>query len=115
MNQPKQHMISFKEFQKIDLRIAKVIKAENIEGSDKLLKLQVDLGEKIGKRQIIAGIAEYYSPESLKDREIVLVANLEEKEIFGQKSQGMLLAANFGGKPVLLEPGKKVPPGSKIH
>ena len=105
-------MISFEEFQKIDLRVAKVIKAEKVEGSKNLLKLEVDLGKE--KRQIIAGIREYYLPEDLVGREIVVIVNLEPRVVFGLKSQGMLLAAG-DKEPVLLMPDKEVPPGSKIH
>lgn len=105
-------MISFDEFKKLDLRVAKIIKAEKIEGADKLLKLQIDLGGE--ERQIVAGIAEEYDPESLKDREIVVLANLEPREIFGEKSEGMLLAADFNGKPVLLKPDTEVEPGDEV-
>ncbi len=105
-------MISFEEFQKIDLRIAKIIKAESVEKSEKLLRLEIDLGDE--KRQIIAGIAKAYNPEEVMGKEIVVVSNLKPRTIFGLKSQGMLLAANFNGKPVLLVPDKEVPPGSKI-
>jgi len=106
------NMISFKEFQKIDLRVAKVIKAEKVESSKNLLKLEVDLGKE--KRQIIAGIREYYRPEDLVGREIVVIVNLEPRVVFGLESQGMLLAAG-DKEPVLLIPDKEVPPGSKIH
>jgi len=105
-------MISFKEFQKMDLRVAKVIKAEKVEGSKNLLKLEIDLGEE--KRQIVAGIQEYYQPEDLIGKEIVVIVNLESKVIFDLKSQGMLLAADVKGEPILLIPDKEVPPGSKV-
>jgi len=108
-------MLSFDDFKKIDLRVAKILKAERVSNSDKLLKLIISLGEELGKRQIIAGIAGAYSPEELKGREIVIVANLEEKEIFGETSQGMLLAASSQGKPVLLRPDQEVNPGAEIH
>jgi methionine--tRNA ligase beta chain len=105
-------MISFEEFKKIDLRVAKIIKAEAVKDSKKLLKLQVDLGEE--KRQIIAGIQESYSPEELLNREIIIVANLEPRTIFNFESQGMLLAAE-NGKLALLQPDKEVLPGTKIN
>ena len=103
-------MINFEEFQKIDLRIATVLKAEKVEGSGKLLKLEVDLGEE--KRQIMAGIAQYYSLDDLIGKQIVVVANLEPRKLMGLESQGMLLAA--GEEPVLLMPDKEINPGSKI-
>jgi len=105
--------INFDDFQRIDLRVAKVIAAEKIEDSEKLLKLEIDLGKE--KRQLVAGIGQFYSPEELMRREIVVVANLEWKKIKGVESQGMLLAADDRGNPVLLKPDKEVPPGTKIR
>lgn len=106
-------MISFEEFQKLDLRIGKVLEAESIEGSEKLLKLKVDLGKE--KRQLVAGIAKSYSPDDLIGKEIVVVANLKPKTIFGFESQGMLLAARTeDNKIVLLIPDKELPSGSKV-
>jgi len=106
-------VINFEEFQKIDLRVAKVITAEKIEGSKKLLKLEIDLGKE--KRQLVAGISQFYSPEELIGREIVVLVNLEPRKIKGVESQGMLLAADDRGNPVLLKPDKEVPPGTKIR
>ena len=106
-------MINFEDFQKLDLRVAKIIKAEKVEGSDKLLKLQIDLGQE--KRQIVAGIGQLYQPEDLIGQEIAVVVNLEPRNIFGLESQGMLLAADVQGKPILLEPDKEVPAGTKIR
>ena len=108
----KMENINFEEFQKIELKVAKVIQAERIEESEKLLKLQIDLGGE--KRQIVAGVAKFYQPEDLEGKEIVVVANLEPRMIFGLESQGMLLAADVNGKPVLLKPDEEVPPGTKI-
>lgn len=105
-------MISFDEFQKIDLRIGKVIEAEDVENSKKLLKLKVDLGNE--KKQIVAGIKGFYKPEELIGKEIVIVYNLESKILAGIESQGMLLAADVDGKPIILIPEKEVPPGTKI-
>ncbi len=106
-------MVNFNEFQKIDLRVAKIVEAEKVEGADKLLKLKVDLGEE--KRQLVAGIANFYQPEDLIGKEIVVVTNLEPKTLMGIESQGMLLAADVKGQPVLLKPDKEVPPGTKIR
>ena len=105
-------MISFDEFKKVDLRTAKIISAEAVEGSEKLLKLRVDLGEE--KRQIVAGIAKQYKPEELFGREIVVVANLESRVLFGLESQGMLLAAGGSDGPVLLRPDRDVLPGARV-
>ena len=104
--------INFEEFKKMDLRVAKIISAEAVEGSEKLLKLQVDLGEE--KRQIIAGIAKQYGPEELIGREIAVVANLEPRVLFGLESQGMLLAAAGENGPVLLWPDSDVLPGTRV-
>ena len=97
----------------MDLRVAKVIEVEKLEGTDKLLKLKIDLGQE--QRQIVAGIAESYKPEDLVGKEIVIVANLEPKKVFGVESKGMLLAAENKDRVVLLVPEKEVPPGTKIH
>ena len=113
-------MISFDDFAKLDLRIATVISAEHIAGSDKLLRLMVEL-EKSDEnritetRQIIAGIGKVYEPEELVDTQIVIVANLEPRKLMGFESQGMLLAANDPHGQVLLRPEKKVEPGTKIR
>jgi methionine--tRNA ligase beta chain len=106
-------IVNFEDFQKIDLRIGKVLKAEKIKGSEKLLKLIVDLGNE--ERQLIAGIGKYYRPEDLIGKEIVVVVNLEPKKIMGIESQGMLLAADKEGEPVILIPEKEVLPGTKIR
>ena len=106
--------VSFEEFSRIDLRIGYVKDAERVKGSKKLLKLRVDLGE-LGERQLVAGLGLWYSPEDLKGKYIIVVANLKPKRIFGLVSQGMLLAAeDENGVPVLLTVEKPVPPGSKI-
>jgi methionine--tRNA ligase beta chain len=105
--------ITFEDFKKIDLRVGKILEAEKIEGSEKLLKLIVDLGKE--KRQLVAGIGKYYKPEDLIGKEIVVVANLEPKKIMGIESQGMLLAADKDGEPVILSPEKEVLPGTIVR
>lgn len=106
-------MISYNDFQKLDLRVVKILEAERIYGSEKLLKLQVDLGEE--KRQIIAGIGRVYLPENLIGRQIVIITNLESKILLGEESQGMLLAASDEkGNPILLIPDNEVFSGAKI-
>lgn len=104
--------MNLEEFQKVDLRIGKIIKAEKIAGSQKLLKLIVDIGEE--ERQIVAGLSEFYQPEEIINREVVVITNLESRVILGIKSQGMVLAAD-GQRPVLLKPDEEVPPGTKIR
>ena len=107
-------LVDIKEFGKIDLRVAKVLKADKIEGSDKLLQLEIDSG--IDKRTIIAGIAEDYATDYLIGRKILLVANLKPAVIFKHKSSGMLLAAKNkdDGKLYLIEIDEKIPVGSKL-
>ncbi len=105
-------MVNFEQFKEIELKVAKVLEAERVEGSEKLLKLKVDLGEP-EPRQILAGVGKVYSPEEMVGREIIVVANLEPRMLMGLESQGMLLAANDDG-PVLLRPDREVPPGSLI-
>jgi len=104
--------IPFEEFKKLDIRICKVLRAERIEGADKLLKLILDTGE--GERQVLAGIAEYYSPEELVGRQVPVLLNLEPRRMKGEWSNGMILAAE-ADTPVLLCPDKEVPPGSIVR
>jgi len=106
-------MITIDDFKKIELRVAKVLEAERVEGSDKLIKMQLSLGEE--KRQIIGGIGKAYEPEQLIGREIIIVANLEPRSLMGLESQGMLLAASDENGIALLAPDKEVTPGSKIN
>ena len=85
------NIITYEEFQKLDLRAAKVLAAENIKKSDKLLKLRIDIGE---ERTLVAGIAKAYKPEELVGKTIIIVANLQPTKLMGVESQGMLLAAD---------------------
>lgn len=106
-------LITYDHFSKLKIRIAEVKMAERIEGADKLLRLTVDLGDE--QRQIVAGIALFYEPESLIGRKIVLLANLEPAKIRGVVSNGMLLAADLDGRAILLQPDSDVPAGSKVR
>ena len=105
--------ITFDEFRKVDLRLARVLEAEKVEGSDKLLKIQIDLGDE--KRQLVAGLAKQYTPEEIVGKTIVVVANLKPAKLFGQLSQGMLLAAADGDLVRLLAVDGDLAPGSKIR
>ena len=106
-------MVNYEDFTKIELKIGKIIEASTVEGSGKLLKLNVDLGEG-DLRQIIAGIGKEYAPESLPGREIVVVANLVPRSLMGLESNGMLLAADGREGPILLMPDKDALPGTRI-
>lgn len=106
-------MIAFEDFKKIELKIGKILAAERVAESDKLIKLRVTLGEE--ERQLVAGIGKAYEPEALVGREIVVAANLAPRTMMGLESQGMLLAASDAdGVPVLLTPDREVSPGSVV-
>ncbi|MBN2337212.1 MAG: methionine--tRNA ligase subunit beta [Acidobacteria bacterium] len=104
--------ISIDEFAKVQLRVGQVLEAEKIEGSRKLLKLRVDIGTEV--RQVVAGIAEAYEPESLLNRKIVIVANLKPARLMGVESNGMVVAATADGKPVLATFAEDVPNGALL-
>ncbi len=104
--------ITIDDFAKIDLRAGIVIKAEKIEKSNKLLKLQVDLGAET--RQVIAGIAKNYTPQDIIGKQVIVVANLKEAKLMGEISQGMVLAANHKKKLILSGFDKEVAPGNPI-
>ncbi|MCP4686130.1 MAG: methionine--tRNA ligase subunit beta, partial [bacterium] len=106
------NLLDISEFAKVQLRVAQVMQAEKVEGADKLLKLQIDLGGE--KRQIVAGIAEHYSPSQITDKNILVVANLKPAVIRGVESNGMLLAAKKGKKLFVLTPDGDLPPGAKV-
>ncbi|MFZ3137182.1 MAG: methionine--tRNA ligase subunit beta [Thermodesulfovibrionales bacterium] len=106
-------MITFDDFKKLDIRIGKILAAEKVEGTDKLLKLEIDFG--IEKRELVAGIAEIYEPEQVIGKEIPVLINLEPRTIRGIVSQGMILAADVEGKPVLMHPDNNIPPGSIVR
>jgi methionyl-tRNA synthetase len=111
---PDTPQIAIDDFVKIDLRVAQITVAERIPKADKLLRLEVDLGYE--KRQILSGIAEWYTPEELIGRRIVVIANLAPRKMRGLESHGMLLAASAGedGKPVLATFGEDIALGSRL-
>lgn len=106
-------MVTIEDFAKLEFKVGTVLEAENIDGSEKLLKLTVDLGEE-NPRTILSGIKQWYSPDDLKGKQFVFIANLEPRMMMGIESQGMILAAD-GEKPVPLIPSEQVAPGSKIR
>ena len=105
----------FSDWEKLDLRVAKIKKIEDIPGADKLYKLTLDVGE-LGERIICAGIKEHYSKDELKGRKIIIIANLAPRKLRGIESQGMLLAAGNKekNKCVLLSLEKDIETGTKI-
>ncbi len=107
-------IITIADFQKVQFRVARVLEAEPVEGSDKLLKLQVVVGEE--RRQIVAGIRANYTPDDLIGRQVVVVFNLKPAKLRGVESQGMLLAANDAdGGAILLQPDKEAPEGAQVR
>ncbi|MFA5172814.1 MAG: methionine--tRNA ligase [Candidatus Paceibacterota bacterium] len=120
-------MISFEEFKKVELKIGKILTAEKVEGSEKLLKLSVDFGLAFTEtsarqggdiRQVVSGIAKSYEPEKLVGKEFLFTTNLEPRNIMGLESQAMILATIKKGRNkeevVLMKPVKKVKPGSSL-
>jgi methionyl-tRNA synthetase len=105
-------LIDIAEFQRVRLRVASVVAAERVAGADKLLKLQVDLGDE--RRQIVAGIAQHYPPEAIVGKQIVVVANLRPARIRGVDSQGMLLAAHGRDGLKVVTVDGAVEQGSKV-
>lgn len=106
-------LLSIERFFETELRVAKILSAERVPDTSKLLKLQVDLGDE--QRQLVAGIALSYEPEGLVGKRIIVVTNLEPARIRGVDSQGMLLAADLGGKPILATFDEEVPPGTRVR
>ena len=105
--------ITIDDFAKVEMKTAEVISAANVEGTDKLLKLQIQIGDE--ERQIVAGIAEHYSPKELVGKKIVVVANLKPAVIRGVESNGMLLAVSTKDSVILVTPeNTDVPSGLRI-
>ncbi|GAE90090.1 methionyl-tRNA synthetase [Acetivibrio straminisolvens JCM 21531] len=109
----KSEFISIEDFEKIDLRVGKVLEAEKVEKADKLLKLKIEVGNEI--RQVVSGIAKHYSPEELKGKYVVLVANLKPVKLRGIESQGMILAASNDKELVLATIDKEINSGAKVQ
>jgi methionyl-tRNA synthetase len=105
--------LKYERFMDVELRVALVLEAERVEGTDKLMRLQLDVGE--DRRQIVAGVAESYAPEELVGKRIVIVANLKPAKIRGVVSNGMLLAADLDGKPIVATFDRDVPPGTRVR
>lgn len=104
--------ISYEDFIKLDLRVAKIESVEAIQGKSKIVKGIVDLGSE--KRNVIIGGAEFYQPEDLVGKIVIVVANLEPKKLAGVESNAMLLAADVNDKPYWLTVNEEVPTGTKI-
>lgn len=107
-----ENLITIDTFASIDLRVANVLEAEKVPKADKLLKLQVDIGGE--KRTLVAGIAQHYSPEELKGKKVIIVANLKPVKLRGITSEGMILAALEKDQLALLTVDKDVGSGTKV-
>jgi len=105
--------VPFSDFQKLELRVGKIEDVEEIEGLDKLYKLTVDLGGR-KKRTILAGLKETHQPYDLLGKSVVVVANLEPREVRGIVSEGMILAAVVNEIPILIVPEKEIASGSPV-
>ena len=106
--------IAIEDFSKVEMRVGVVKSAERIQGADKLLKVMVDIGDEV--RQVLAGIAQYYAPEDLVGRKVVVVVNLAPRKMRGLESNGMIVAASVGpeGRPVLATFTEDVPAGARL-
>lgn len=104
--------VTYDDFSKLDLRVAQIIQVDKIPGKSKIVKGVIDLGE--GKREVIIGGAEYYQPEELLNKKVIVIANLEPRKIAGIESNAMLLAADLNDKPFWLTVSEDVPLGTKI-
>jgi methionyl-tRNA synthetase len=107
--------VSIQDFIEIDLRVAEIKAVEEHPDADKLLILKIDIGVEGAEKQLVAGIKEYYTPEQLIGKKIVIVNNLAPAVIRGIESQGMLLAAKDGNHVVLLTTERDIKPGSKVQ
>jgi len=105
--------ITIQEFARIEMKVARVLRAAKVEGSRKLLKLQVDLGGE--SRQVVAGIAEFYDPDQLVGRQVVIVANLKPARLMGEESDGMIVAASHEGRPYLVGVPDDCPIGAVLR
>lgn len=105
--------VSFKDFEKLTFRVGKITAAERIPGMKKILKVQVDIGGSVA--QAIAGGAEFYEPNSLVGKQVIVLINMEAKTIAGVKSEVMLLAADLQGKPIWATVEADVPAGTKVR
>jgi len=105
--------ISIDEFAKVQMRVGQILEAEKIEGSRKLLKLKVNIGNEV--RQIVAGMAERYEPAALLNKKVIVVVNLKPARLMGVESNGMIIAASVDEKPFLATFDDEVPNGALLR
>lgn len=104
--------ISFEDFKKIDLRVARILEVEKIEDSEKLFKVKIDVGGE--ERILVSGVSNYYKPEDLIQKQVIVILNLEPKIIFGVESHGMILFVRDKEKPIVLSPEEEAIDGAII-
>jgi len=107
--------LSIQDFSRLDLRVGRITDVADHPNADKLYVMQCDLGPDLGTKQLVAGLKPYITPDALKGKLVVVVANLEPATLRGQRSDGMLLAAQDGPKVVILTTAEPVAPGSNIR
>ena len=112
---PPAELINIQEFARLDLRVAKVLDVRDHPNAAKLYIMDVDMGPELGKRQLVAGLKPYMPPEALKDTLVIVVANLEPAVLRGERSDGMLLAAQEGERVVPLTVAAPLAPGAKVR
>jgi methionyl-tRNA synthetase len=110
--EPKTETLSLEEFRKLDLRVARVVEARRVPGTDKLIEARVDVGGEV--RTIVTGLVPHYQPEDLVGKTIVVVTNLEPRRVRGVESRGMLLAAEWDGQLSLVTLDRDLPPGARV-
>ena len=106
-------MIPFNDFKKLDIRVGRILDANPHPKADKLLVLKIDIGDEV--RTIVAGIKNHYEREDLMDKKVIVITNLEQKELRGIKSEGMILAAVKGDKVILLTPDEDIKEGAIVQ
>ena len=109
--------ITYEDFSKLDIRAGTVLSAERVEGSEKLIRLQVDFGPEIGQKQIMTGLLKWYKPESFVGLQTTFIVNLPPRKMMGLMSEGMILALGLSDeeKPALLKPKRKVKNGEGVR
>jgi methionyl-tRNA synthetase len=111
----KKDTLTFSDFQKLDLRIGHVLKAQFLQGSRNLIEMEVNLGEDYGTVTIVAGLGDFYQAEDFQGKKFIFVANLEPKKMLNKLSNGMILAGDDRGKPILLHVEDNIPPGTVVR
>ena len=108
-------MISYNDFSKIEMRVGEIVEAVKVDGSEKLIRMVVDLGPELGKKVVFSGIYKWYKPEELLNKKTVFVVNVEPKAVMGELSEAMILGAEEGEELSVLELDKDMPVGAKVY